>query len=180
MVELSFLVFSFETCVRAIFKFMVVGVCRFISHREIMRGGAWSFHGWHRCTAVPMWSDIGKQRAILITTTRLMLRPPPTGTTTTRLATFIMPRLDDWRYVPMAKIVDFALCRHAPNISISRNRTSNQTSLFFMTFQHDTEYIYELGKHKHTRRFSFTTPPKAGPDVPYTFGVIGECTRDIF
>ncbi|KAL0338873.1 UNVERIFIED_CONTAM: Purple acid phosphatase 6 [Sesamum angustifolium] len=37
-----------------------------------------------------------------------------------------------------------------------------------------TEYIYELGKHNETRRFSFTTPPKVGPDVPYTFGVIGD------
>lgn len=40
--------------------------------------------------------------------------------------------------------------------------------------QYDTKYIYELGKHNVTRRFSFTTPPKAGPDVPYTFGLIGE------
>ncbi|KAL0308406.1 UNVERIFIED_CONTAM: Purple acid phosphatase 25 [Sesamum radiatum] len=40
--------------------------------------------------------------------------------------------------------------------------------------KHDTEYIYELGKHNETRRFSFTTPPKVGPDVPYTFGVIGD------
>ncbi|KAL2251016.1 UNVERIFIED_CONTAM: Purple acid phosphatase 2 [Sesamum indicum] len=40
--------------------------------------------------------------------------------------------------------------------------------------KHDTDYIYELGKDNETRRFSFTTPPKVGPDVPYTFGVIGD------
>ncbi|KAK4428787.1 Purple acid phosphatase 10 [Sesamum alatum] len=40
--------------------------------------------------------------------------------------------------------------------------------------KYDTQYIYELGKHNETRRFSFTTPPQVGPDVPYTFGVIGE------
>ncbi|KAL7142115.1 hypothetical protein ABFS83_08G101400 [Erythranthe nasuta] len=38
----------------------------------------------------------------------------------------------------------------------------------------DTKYIYEVGKHNVTRRFSFTTPPEVGPDVPYTFGVIGD------
>lgn len=43
-----------------------------------------------------------------------------------------------------------------------------------MYLQHDTKYIYELGKHDSIRRFSFTTPPKVGPDVPYTFGVIGK------
>lgn len=40
--------------------------------------------------------------------------------------------------------------------------------------QYDTKYIYELGKGNATRRFSFTTPPEVGPDVPYTFGVIGQ------
>ncbi|KAK4483695.1 hypothetical protein RD792_010897 [Penstemon davidsonii] len=40
--------------------------------------------------------------------------------------------------------------------------------------KYDTRYIYEVGKHKATRRFSFNTPPKVGPDVPYTFGVIGD------
>lgn len=40
--------------------------------------------------------------------------------------------------------------------------------------QFNTKYLYELGKHETKRRFSFTTPPKVGPDVPYTFGVIGQ------
>ena len=30
-----------------------------------------------------------------------------------------------------------------------------------------------------TREFSFSTPPRPGPDTPYTFGVIGEGTRFI-
>ncbi|GMP31847.1 hypothetical protein CsSME_00005897 [Camellia sinensis var. sinensis] len=38
----------------------------------------------------------------------------------------------------------------------------------------DTKYFYEVASHNVTRRFSFTTPPKPGPDVPYTFGVIGD------
>ncbi|GFY80325.1 purple acid phosphatase 25 [Actinidia rufa] len=38
--------------------------------------------------------------------------------------------------------------------------------------KYDTRYFYELGTHHVTRRFSFTTPPKVGPDVPYTFGVM--------
>ncbi|XP_057459499.1 purple acid phosphatase 5-like [Actinidia eriantha] len=40
--------------------------------------------------------------------------------------------------------------------------------------KYDTRYFYELGTHHVTRRFSFTTPPKVGPDVPYTFGVMGD------
>ncbi|KAL0802889.1 hypothetical protein Bca101_058065 [Brassica carinata] len=40
--------------------------------------------------------------------------------------------------------------------------------------EYETKYFYELGTGRSTRQFSFTTPPKAGPDVPYTFGVIGD------
>ncbi|KAF5203720.1 Purple acid phosphatase [Thalictrum thalictroides] len=40
--------------------------------------------------------------------------------------------------------------------------------------EYDTKYIYELGNNNATRRFFFTTPPEVGPDVPYTFGVIGD------
>uniref|UniRef100_A0A2P2JKI4 Purple acid phosphatase n=2 Tax=Rhizophora mucronata TaxID=61149 RepID=A0A2P2JKI4_RHIMU len=38
----------------------------------------------------------------------------------------------------------------------------------------DTKYYYEVGFGNSTRRFWFTTPPKPGPDVPYSFGVIGD------
>ncbi|GAB4848511.1 hypothetical protein Ancab_003218 [Ancistrocladus abbreviatus] len=46
--------------------------------------------------------------------------------------------------------------------------------------EYDTKYVYELGHGNTTRQFSFTTPPKVGPDVPYTFGIIGDVgqTRD--
>ncbi|CAI9114722.1 OLC1v1015507C2 [Oldenlandia corymbosa var. corymbosa] len=40
--------------------------------------------------------------------------------------------------------------------------------------KHDTKYYYEVGQHEVARRFHFTTPPPVGPDVPYTFGVIGD------
>ncbi|XP_030499685.2 purple acid phosphatase 5-like [Cannabis sativa] len=40
--------------------------------------------------------------------------------------------------------------------------------------KYDTLYSYELGYGSVTRRFSFKTPPPLGPDVPYTFGVIGD------
>ncbi|KAB1202881.1 Purple acid phosphatase 6 [Morella rubra] len=40
--------------------------------------------------------------------------------------------------------------------------------------EYDTKYFYELGNGNGTRRFSFTTPPKVGPDVPYTFGIMGD------
>ncbi|KAH7524147.1 purple acid phosphatase 2 [Ziziphus jujuba] len=38
----------------------------------------------------------------------------------------------------------------------------------------DTKYYYEVGIGNTTRQFWFTTPPSVGPDVPYTFGVIGD------
>ncbi|KAF5949073.1 hypothetical protein HYC85_015030 [Camellia sinensis] len=38
----------------------------------------------------------------------------------------------------------------------------------------DTKYFYEVASNEVTHQFSFTTPLKPGPDVPYTFGVIGD------
>ncbi|XP_062020485.1 purple acid phosphatase 2-like isoform X1 [Rosa rugosa] len=38
----------------------------------------------------------------------------------------------------------------------------------------DTKYYYQVGIGNTTRRFWFITPPKVGPDVPYTFGLIGD------
>ncbi|KAG5596953.1 hypothetical protein H5410_038185 [Solanum commersonii] len=40
--------------------------------------------------------------------------------------------------------------------------------------KYNVTYIYQLGEHNSTRTFSFTTPPKVGPDVPYIFGIIGD------
>ena len=40
--------------------------------------------------------------------------------------------------------------------------------------QHDTKYYYQVGIGQNPRTFWFMTPPKVGPDVPYTFGVIGK------
>ncbi|KAH7566334.1 hypothetical protein JRO89_XS08G0139600 [Xanthoceras sorbifolium] len=40
--------------------------------------------------------------------------------------------------------------------------------------QYDTLYNYELGTGDAARQFCFTTAPKAGPDVPYTFGDLGQ------
>ncbi|CAI0437886.1 unnamed protein product [Linum tenue] len=40
--------------------------------------------------------------------------------------------------------------------------------------EHDTKYYYEVGSGHTARRFCFTTPPPVGPDVPYTFGMIGD------
>uniref|UniRef100_A0A7N0UXC0 Purple acid phosphatase n=1 Tax=Kalanchoe fedtschenkoi TaxID=63787 RepID=A0A7N0UXC0_KALFE len=40
----------------------------------------------------------------------------------------------------------------------------------------DTTYYYQLGlgDGNFSRTFTFTTPPSPGPDVPYTFGIIGD------
>ncbi|KAJ3674678.1 hypothetical protein LUZ60_005294 [Juncus effusus] len=38
----------------------------------------------------------------------------------------------------------------------------------------DTLYYYAVGEGQALRTFSFRTPPQVGPDVPYTFGLIGD------
>ncbi|KAK2978262.1 hypothetical protein RJ640_017113 [Escallonia rubra] len=38
----------------------------------------------------------------------------------------------------------------------------------------NTKYYYEVGAGSLARTFWFTTPPEVGPDVPYTFGLIGD------
>ncbi|KNA08031.1 hypothetical protein SOVF_166400 [Spinacia oleracea] len=40
--------------------------------------------------------------------------------------------------------------------------------------KYDTKYYYEVGVGQTPRTFWFKTPPKVGPDVPYTFGLIGD------
>lgn len=39
--------------------------------------------------------------------------------------------------------------------------------------QYNTKYFYKIGSEDSSRQFSFITPPEVGPDVPYTFGLIG-------
>ncbi|KAI4367687.1 hypothetical protein MLD38_023395 [Melastoma candidum] len=40
--------------------------------------------------------------------------------------------------------------------------------------EHETKYYYEVGIGHTVRQFWFVTPPEVGPDVPYTFGLIGD------
>ncbi|KAJ4897018.1 Purple acid phosphatase 10 [Raphanus sativus] len=40
--------------------------------------------------------------------------------------------------------------------------------------EYDTKYYYIVGVGQTERKFWFFTPPKSGPDVPYTFGIIGD------
>ncbi|MCL7052339.1 hypothetical protein MKW94_029982 [Papaver nudicaule] len=40
--------------------------------------------------------------------------------------------------------------------------------------EYDTKYYYVVGLGLTERQFWFMTPPKVGPDVPYTFGLIGD------
>ncbi|XP_061359311.1 purple acid phosphatase-like [Gastrolobium bilobum] len=39
---------------------------------------------------------------------------------------------------------------------------------------YDTKYYYKVGIGHTERQFWFVTPPEVGPDVPYTFGLIGD------
>lgn len=40
--------------------------------------------------------------------------------------------------------------------------------------EYNTKYYYEVGIGHTRRTFWFVTPPEVGPDVPYTFGLIGD------
>ncbi|KAH6820319.1 purple acid phosphatase 10 [Perilla frutescens var. hirtella] len=40
--------------------------------------------------------------------------------------------------------------------------------------QYNTKYYYQVGIGHTVRTFWFNTPPPVGPDVPYTFGLIGD------
>ncbi|OMO87506.1 hypothetical protein CCACVL1_08988 [Corchorus capsularis] len=40
--------------------------------------------------------------------------------------------------------------------------------------KYDTKYYYEVGIGNSSRQFWFRTPPEVGPDLPYTFGLIGD------
>ncbi|XP_077237977.1 purple acid phosphatase 26 isoform X2 [Tasmannia lanceolata] len=40
--------------------------------------------------------------------------------------------------------------------------------------EYDTKYNYKIGMGDSAREFWFQTPPKIDPDVPYTFGIIGD------
>ncbi|XP_062018579.1 purple acid phosphatase-like [Rosa rugosa] len=40
--------------------------------------------------------------------------------------------------------------------------------------EYNTKYYYEVGIGHVKRQFWFVTPPAVGPDVPYTFGLIGD------
>ena len=48
-----------------------------------------------------------------------------------------------------------------------------QRNLITTLLQFDTKYYYAVGTEQTMRKFWFRTPPKSGPDVPYTFGLIG-------
>ncbi|KAI5656116.1 hypothetical protein M9H77_24909 [Catharanthus roseus] len=70
------------------------------------------------------------------------------------------------------------LVRHADGIVLSYkfyNYTSGYIHHCTLTnLEYDTKYYYQVGIGNTTRQFWFVTPPKVGPDVPYTFGLIGD------
>ena len=45
--------------------------------------------------------------------------------------------------------------------------------LIITLLQFDTKYYYAVGTEETLKKIWFRTPPKSGPDVPYTFGLIG-------
>lgn len=63
--------------------------------------------------------------------------------------------------------------------SVSKYKYHDYTSGFIhhctiKNLEHDTKHYYQVGIGQIPRTFWFMAPPKVGPDVPYTFGVIGD------
>jgi len=48
--------------------------------------------------------------------------------------------------------------------------------LILYLLQYNTKYYYKIGEVT-VREFWFTTPPGIGPDIAYTFGLIGKLSR---
>ncbi|KAL8556154.1 hypothetical protein ACS0TY_003808 [Phlomoides rotata] len=69
--------------------------------------------------------------------------------------------------------------KHKAKGSFTKYKYYNYTSGYIhhctiKHLKHDTKYYYKVGTGKTARTFCFTTPPEVGPDVPYTFGLIGD------
>ncbi|KAG0479384.1 hypothetical protein HPP92_010064 [Vanilla planifolia] len=65
------------------------------------------------------------------------------------------------------------------NGKVEQYRYYNYTSGYIhhcaiRNLKYDTVYYYAVGVDQTLRKFWFTTPPEVGPDVPYTFGLIGD------
>lgn len=99
---------------------------------------------------------------------KLMAFSLPTSTSITPLATYITALFTIWRCVPHL----FLPSSHY-FFSLYSNWVT-PTSSHCNYIQFDTKYYYEVGIGNTTRQFWFKTPPPVGPNVPYTFGLIGD------
>nr|AAD20634.1 purple acid phosphatase precursor [Anchusa officinalis] len=75
--------------------------------------------------------------------------------------------------------IDGSNQKHSANGKITKYKYYNYTSGFIhhctiRRLKHNTKYHYEVGIGHTVRSFWFMTPPEVGPDVPYTFGLIGD------
>eukprot|EP01018_Ginkgo_biloba_P021010 Gb_12364 [translate_table: standard] len=69
--------------------------------------------------------------------------------------------------------------KYAANGIVTSYKFYNYTSGYIhhctvKNLKFNTKYFYKIGIGNTTRAFWFSTPPRIGPDVPYTFGVIGD------
>ncbi|KAI6701170.1 hypothetical protein NL676_015494 [Syzygium grande] len=69
--------------------------------------------------------------------------------------------------------------KHSENTVVTTYKYYNYTSGYIhhctiKDLEPDTKYHYIVGSGHVRRQFWFVTPPEVGPDVPYTFGLIGD------
>lgn len=129
----------------------------------------WSYHGWPRLSLSPVRFFM----ALTATSSSSLLKASilDTSSTTTPQATSITAPSGNWRWLSnhflFFLLSLFLICM------IDSHLLPHHLFLFVLLLQHDTKYYYAVGIGHTVRKFWFTTPPKVGPDVPYTFGLIG-------
>ncbi|KAJ4809273.1 Purple acid phosphatase [Rhynchospora pubera] len=69
--------------------------------------------------------------------------------------------------------------QHSAQGNVTQYKYSNYTSGYIhhctlMDLEFNSTYGGTISANGSVRTFSFTTPPEPGPDVPYTFGIIGD------
>ena len=127
-----------------------------------MRGEEWLSHG-------SLWMNQAQTQCstgVKTPSARTELRESwlPINSTITRLVTFIIALSRIWRWDVTQFIHHFFVLGFL---------LDTELEAFLIYLQFNTKYYYVVGIGHTPRKFWFVTPPKVGPDVPYTFGLIG-------
>lgn len=75
--------------------------------------------------------------------------------------------------------VNILYCKFICNLKNFRFEYYVDFILCVNSWQFSTKYYYVVGIGHTERQFWFVTPPEVGPDVPYSFGLIGNSNLEL-